>query len=245
MPDNTDTWTLGDITLTSRLMLAIPEDADLTQLAAVTQVSGLQSATIKTTPAAPGPLQDAVDVLRDQGVHILPNTADCQDVRAAITAAHHGAEIVGKPWVKLILTRDREYMVPNPRDVIAAATQLISDGFDVYPLITDDPGLAVELEDLGCAGIVPQGSPVGSGQGIANPLKFELMVDRVTAPVIIGAGIGSVAHACQAMEIGCAAVASAQVILRAPDQVAAAHALSTAIQAGRASYLAKQTQKTP
>ncbi|MEV0766434.1 thiazole synthase [Nocardia sp. NPDC050435] len=238
MTTTSDPWKLGDKELDSRLMLAIPEDADLTHLAAVAEISGLQSATIKTTLAEPGALEDVVAILRDQGVHILPNTADSEDARSAVTAAHHGAEIVGTPWVKLILTNDRKYHVPNPSEVLLAAKQLISDGFYVYPLITDDPGLAVELEALGCAGIVPQGSPVGSGKGIATPLKFEIIVERVQVPVIIGAGIGSVTHACQAMELGCAAVASAQVVFKALDPIAAAKALGDAVAAGRASYLA-------
>ncbi|MEV0247176.1 hypothetical protein AB0H76_11355 [Nocardia sp. NPDC050712] len=216
-----DPWTLGDVQLESRLMLAIPEGADLTYLPAIAQASGLESVTIRTTLDEPGELADVMELLRDQGVHVLPNTAGCVDARAAIAAARHGAEIVGAPRVHLIMGEDR-------REIISAAEQLIGDGFYVYPLVGADPDLAAELADLGCAGIVPQ----------ADPRRFESVLDRVEVPVIGGGAIDSVAQACQAMEMGCAAVASAQVVFDAPDRVAAAKALAQAVAAGRAAYLA-------
>ncbi|MFE8941978.1 thiazole synthase [Streptomyces sp. NPDC007872] len=231
------TWHLGATELTSRLILAIPEGAFLDRLGAILEAGAIQIATIKVSTdlekAAPG----AHAVLREHGVHVLPNTVDAADASEAVRAAHHGAALVGRPWVKLILTQDPEYNVPNPVQLLRAAEQLVRGGFEVFPLVPDDPGPAVELVRIGCAGLMPQGSPAGSGQGIANPLKFRLILDRVDVPVLAGAGIGTVADACQALETGCTGVASARVVFAAYDQVRAARALADAVAAG---HLARQ-----
>ncbi|GAB2678891.1 beta/alpha barrel domain-containing protein [Nocardia goodfellowii] len=236
-----DPWQLGEHELESRLMFAIPENADLTYLAAVTQASGIQSATIKASPETPDVLRDVVDLLLDQGVRILPHTSGCQDARAAVVAARHGGDIVGARWVQLIVTADD---APDAGGLIAAAEQLVEDGFHVYPRILADPDVAADLVAIGCAGLVLEGSPSGSGRGITDLDRFAAVLNRVEVPVILGAGTGTAAHACQAMEMGCAAVAST-VVFRAPDQAGAAVALAHAIAAGRAAYLAQQQRRRP
>ncbi|MEU6158484.1 thiazole synthase [Streptomyces sp. NPDC047130] len=235
-PSTADTWHLGSLELRSRLMLAIPEDAPLTQLGAILEAGRVQTATIKVAADLDDADTDTYEVLREHGVHVLPNTVDAADADDAIRAAHHGANLVGKPWVKLIMTQDPEYSLPNPVQLFHAAERLVEDGFEVFPLIPDDPGLAVELSQLGCAGLMPQGSPAGSGQGIANPLKFRLILDRVDIPVLAGAGIGTAADACQALELGCAGVASAKVIFSARDRTKAATALADAVAAGHSAW---------
>ncbi|MFJ5846428.1 thiazole synthase [Streptomyces sp. NPDC092903] len=237
-----DTWQLGTTELTSRLMLAIPEDAPLEHLGAILEAGAIESATIKISTDISAAKSDTYKVLREHGVHVLPNTVDAADADDAVRAAHHGAALVDRPWVKLILTQDPEYNVPNPAQLLRAAEQLVSDGFEVFPLISDDPGLAVELAQLGCAGLMPQGSPAGSGQGIANPLKFQLILDRVDVPVLAGAGIGTAADACQALEMGCTGVASAKVIFSAHDQKTAARSLADAVSAGHLAWRASHPQ---
>ncbi|MFD4273212.1 thiazole synthase [Streptomyces cyaneofuscatus] len=234
------TWQLGSTELTSRLMLAIPEDAPLEHLGAILEAGAIQSATIKVSTDVGAAASDTHEVLQEHGVHVLPNTVDAADADDAVRAAHHGAALVDRPWVKLIITQDPEYNVPNPAHLLQAAERLVSDGFEVFPLIPDDPGLAVELARIGCAGLMPQGSPAGSGQGIANPLKFRLILDRVDVPVLAGAGIGTAADACQALEMGCAGVASAKVIFSADDQETAARALADAVSAGHLAWQAAQ-----
>ncbi|MFF2140026.1 thiazole synthase [Streptomyces sp. NPDC058193] len=235
-----DTWRLGSTELTSRLMLAIPQDAPLEHLGAILEAGAIESATIKVSTDLGAANSDTHAVLREHGVHVLPNTVDAADADDAVRAAHHGASLVGRQWVKLIITQDSEYNVPNPAHLLRAAEQLVNDGFEVFPLIPDDPGLAVELAQLGCAGLMPQGSPAGSGQGIANPLKFRLILERVDVPVLAGAGIGTAADACQALEMGCAGVASAKVIFSADDQEPAARALADAVAAGRLAWRAAE-----
>ncbi|MFD3974100.1 thiazole synthase [Streptomyces cyaneofuscatus] len=237
-----DTWQLGSTELSSRLMLAIPEDAPLEHLGAVLEAGAIESATIKISTDLGAAASDTYEVLREHGVHVLPNTVDAADAEDAVRAAHHGAALVDRAWVKLILTQDPEYNVPNPAQLLRAAEQLVSEGFEVFPLISDDPGLAVELAQLGCAGLMPQGSPAGSGQGIANPLKFRLILDRVDVPVLAGAGIGTAADACQALEMGCAGVASAKVIFSAHDQETAARSLADAVSAGHLAWQASRPQ---
>ncbi|MEU8895712.1 thiazole synthase [Nocardia sp. NPDC048505] len=233
-----DPWRLGEAELESRLMFAIPEDADLTYLAAVTQAAAIQSATVEASPETPEVLRDVVDLLLDQGVQILPHTSGCRAARAAVEAARHGADIVGARRVQLIVTGGE---LPDARELRRAAARLVDDGFHVYPRLNADAELAAELVALGCAGLVLEGSPSGSGRGIADVAKFAAVLDRVDVPVILGAGTGTAAHACQAMEMGCAAVAST-IVFRAVDQAGAAAALALAVAAGRGAWLAEHAR---
>ncbi|MBE3002000.1 thiazole synthase [Nocardiopsis sp. HNM0947] len=234
-----DVWHLGGVELTSRLMLAVPETAPMEDFGEVLEAGRIQSATIKVSPMGEsGADGSALAVLREHGVHVLPNTVDAGTVDEAVQAAHHGAVLAGRPWVKLIMTEDHRYNTPLPGRLLAASERLITEGFEVFPLTTDDPGLAEELAALGCSGLMPQGSPAGSGQGVANPLKFGLIRERNRIPLLAGAGIGTAAHACEVMEAGYDGVASAKVIFSARDRVRAATALADAVAAGREIHLA-------
>ncbi|WP_067477648.1 hypothetical protein [Actinomadura hibisca] len=232
-----DTWRLGDKELSSRLVLAIPEEADTGDLDAVLEASGAGVATLRTAPVEPGRHDLIAETLRRHDVLMLPNTAGCANADEAVRAAEHGAELSGIRWVKLILTNDGDHQIPEPVEMYRAARELVDRGFQVFPNASDDPGYAADLERAGCAGVFPQGSPVGSGQGLIAPLKFRLMVERLGIPVVIGAGIGRHADAFEAMELGCAAVASAKVVFEAADRPAAAAALAAAVRAGRQAHL--------
>ncbi|WP_018656752.1 hypothetical protein [Actinomadura flavalba] len=232
-----DTWQLGGVTLASRLMLALPEDADLTRLPQILRASGTEIVTARTDRVGPDDDDLLLGTLRDSAVHVLPNTEGAHDAAGAVQAALHGAELVGRRWVKLIISDDPDHHVPKADEILVAARELVRLGFEVAPLIPDDPGLAQALADLGCAAVMPQGSPVGSGQGIANPLKFEIMIDRLDVPIIVGAGIGTAADTVRALEIGCDGVASAKVVFGASDPVAAARTLGDAVATGRRAHL--------
>ena len=126
--------------------------------------------------------------------------------------------------------------------MIRAAEQLVDDGFVVLPYTNDDPVLARRLEDIGCAAVMPLGSPIGTGLGIANPHNIEMIVEHASVPVVLDAGIGTASDAAQAMELGCDAVLLATAVTRAADPPTMAAAMASAVTAG---YLARQAGRIP
>jgi thiazole synthase len=123
-------------------------------------------------------------------------------------------------------------LLPDAPELLVAAEELVADGFTVLPYTTDDPVLARRLEDVGCAAIMPLGSPIGSGMGINNAYNLRLIREQTTLPVVLDAGIGTASDAALAMELGCDAVLCASAISRAQDPVAMATALRLAVEAG-------------
>src|SRR6478609_8580814 len=124
-------------------------------------------------------------------------------------------------------------LLPDAPELLLAAEELVADGFTVLPYTNDDPILARRLEDVGCAAVMPLGSPIGSGMGIRNPYNIALIVERAGVPVILDAGVGTASDAALAMELGCDGVLCASAIARAQDPVAMAHAIRAAVEAGR------------
>ena len=144
--------------------------------------------------------------------------------------------------IKLEVIGDEDTLLPDAPELLHAAEQLIDEGFTVLPYTTDDPVLARRLADVGCAAIMPLGSPIGSGMGIRNPYNIALIRDAVDVPVVLDAGIGTASDATLAMEIGCDAVLAASAIARAQDPVRMARALRAAVEAGR---LARTSGRIP
>jgi thiazole synthase len=180
-------------------------------------------------PAARGSL---LDVILSKGVDVLPNTAGCFTARDAVLTAQLAREALRTDWVKLEVIGDERTLLPDAPELLAAAEQLVDDGFVVLPYTNDDPVLARRLEDAGCAAVMPLGSPIGSGMGIANPANITLIVEQAGVPVILDAGVGTASDAALAMELGCDGVLCASAISRATDPVAMAHAIRHAVHAG-------------
>ena len=153
------------------------------------------------------------------GIRVLPNTAGCFTAGEAVLTARLAREALGTDWVKLEVIADERTLLPDPIELLDAAETLVDDGFTVLPYTNDDPVLARKLEDVGCAAVMPLGSPIGSGLGIRNPHNIELIVERARVPVILDAGIGTASDAALAMELGCAAVLLASAVTRAQDPV--------------------------
>jgi thiazole synthase len=145
---------------------------------------------------------------------------------------------LGTSWVKLEVIADERTLLPDPVELLEAARLLVEDGFTVLPYTNDDPVLARKLEDVGCAAVMPLGSPIGTGLGIGNPHNIELIVAEASVPVILDAGIGTASDAALAMELGCAGVLLASAVTRAQDPVAMATAMARAVEAGRLAYRA-------
>jgi thiazole synthase len=178
------------------------------------------------------------DLLRRLDIAILPNTAGCRSAADAVLTARLAREALGTDWVKLEVVADDRTLLPDPVELLDAAERLVDDGFTVLPYTNDDPVTALRLEEIGCAAVMPLGSPIGTGLGIRNPHNIELIVARAGVPVILDAGIGTASDACLAMELGCAAVLLATAVTRANDPALMAAAMRDGVRAGRAARLA-------
>lgn len=147
-------------------------------------------------------------------------------------------EALGTDWVKLEVIADERTLLPDPIELLDAAETLVDDGFTVLPYTNDDPVLARKLEDVGCAAIMPLGSPIGSGLGIRNPHNFQLIVEGAGVPVILDAGAGTASDVALAMELGCSAVMLASAVTRAQQPVLMAEGMRRAVEAGRLAHRA-------
>ena len=228
-----DELTIAGRTLRSRLLLGTGGFASLALLAEAIAASGCELVTValrRVDPAARGSL---IDVLSDAGVELLPNTAGCHTARDAVLTARLAREAFATDWIKLEVIGDEDTLLPDAPELLHAAEELVDDGFVVLPYTTDDPVLARRLADIGCAAVMPLGSPIGSGMGIRNPYNIALIRERVKVPVVLDAGVGTASDAALAMELGCDAVLAASAISRAQDPVRMATAMRAAVQAGR------------
>jgi thiazole synthase len=218
--------------LGSRLILGTGGFGNHEVLARALAASGAELVTValrRLDPAAKGSI---LDVLGSAGVEVLPNTAGCYTARDAVITAQLAREAFATDWVKLEVIGDDRTLLPDAVELVQAAEELVDDGFVVLPYTTDDPILARRLEDVGCAAVMPLGSPIGSGMGIRNPYNISIMVERSGVPVVLDAGVGTASDAAVAMELGCDAVLCASAISRAHDPVAMARAIRLAVESG-------------
>ena len=180
---------------------------------------------------------------------LLPNTAGSQTAEEAIRMAFLGHELacqIGQKdnfFVKLEVISDPKYLLPDPIGTLKAAEFLVKKGFTVLPYINADPMLALHLEDLGCATVMPLGSPIGSGQGLNNLANIKIIIENAQVPVIVDAGIGTASEATAAMELGADGVLLNTAIAQSnyPSQMATA--MSLGVKAGRTAYLAGRMEK--
>jgi thiazole synthase len=178
-------------------------------------------------------------------VHILPNTAGCHTAKDAVLTAELAREALDTPWLKLEVIGDRELLYPDVEELLRATETLVAKGFIVLPYCTDDPVVCRRLADVGAAAVMPLGSPIGSGLGIANPHAIELVCSRSQVPVVLDAGIGTASDATLAMELGCAAVLVNTAVSKARDPVRMAAAMRAAVEGGRLARGAGRIPKRP
>jgi thiazole synthase len=180
---------------------------------------------------------------------LLANTAGSQTAEEAIRMAFLGHELacqIGQEdnfFVKLEVISDPKYLLPDPIGTLKAAKFLVKKGFTVLPYINVDPMLALHLEDLGCATVMPLASPIGSGQGLTNLENLKIIIENANVPVIIDAGIGTPSEATQAMELGADGVLLNTAVAQARKPSDMAYAMNLAVQAGRIGYLAGRMEK--
>jgi thiazole synthase len=240
---------IGGFTLRNRLVVGTGKYRDYDAMRAALDASGCDAVTVavrreRLVDAQGRSLLDFLDLDR---YTVLPNTAGCFSAEDAVRVARLGREILdsvdnpGKHWVKLEVLGDRKTLLPDPVGTLEACRELVKDGFTVLCYSSDDPIMAVRLRDAGAASVMPAGSPIGSGRGVANPanilLILELLKDRASGgdpsyPVIVDAGVGTPSDVTLAMELGADGVLLNTGIAHATDPVRMAHAMRLALEAG-------------
>jgi thiazole synthase len=242
--DHNDLWLAYGTPLHSRFLLGTAAYPSPQVLGDALTASGTQVVTVglKRTLAASGDngfIEIVRQALQKNGARLLPNTAGCRSAREAIQLAHMARELYDTPWLKLEVVGDEHTLQPDPFELLAAATQLIKDGFQIFPYCTDDLVSCRRLLDAGCELLMPWGAPIGSGQGLLNPWALRTLRERLPDTVlIIDAGIGAPSHAAQAMELGFDAVLLNSAVAQARDPVTMASAFKHAVQAGRSAWRA-------
>lgn len=232
-----DPFVIGGLTLSSRLIMGTGGAPSLDVLERSLVASGTELTTVAMRRLDPGVQGSVLSVLDRLGVRVLPNTAGCFTAGEAVLTARLAREALGTDLVKLEVIADERTLLPDPVELLDAAEVLVDDGFTVLPYTNDDPVLARKLEDVGCAAVMPLGSPIGSGLGIRNPHNFQLIVEQASVPVILDAGAGTASDAALAMELGCAGVMLASAVTRAREPVLMAEAMRHGVLAGRLAHL--------
>jgi thiazole synthase len=240
----TDAWQVGDVTLSSRFLLGTAGYPSPAVLRQAIEASGSQVLTLglKRTLAVGGDngfVQIIRDTARQRGAHLLPNTAGCRSAQEAITLAHMARELLDTSWIKLEVVGDEQTLQPDPFELVEAARQLVSDGFEVLPYCTDDLVSAQRLVDAGCRILMPWAAPIGSGLGLLNPWALRTLRARLPhITLIVDAGLGAPSHAAAAMELGMDAVLLNSAVSQSADPVRMARAFAQAIEGGRHGHLA-------
>ncbi len=237
---NQDTLRIGDLELTSRLIVGTGKYPSLEIMQAAHEASGTQLVTvairrISLDDRSGKTLLDYVDRTK---YAILPNTAGCTTAKDAVLTAQLARELLGTNLIKLEVIGDTETLYPDTAETIAAAAELVRDGFTVLPYIVDDPTACKRLEAVGCAAVMPLGAPIGSGLGICNRYSISIIKERASIPVIVDAGVGTASDAAIAMELGVDAVLMNTGIAAARDPIAMARAMRLGVEAGRIAFLA-------
>jgi thiazole synthase len=233
-------------TFQSRLMTGTGKYRSVEEMQQSVIASGCQIVTVavrRVQTKAPGHenLAEALDWTK---IWMLPNTAGCQTAEEAIRVARLGremAKLLGQEdnnFIKLEVIPDAKYLLPDPIGTLQAAEQLVKEGFAVLPYINADPMLALRLEEVGCATVMPLASPIGSGQGLKTTANIQIIIENAGVPVVVDAGIGSPSEAAQAMEMGADALLINSAIALSPNSAAMAQAMNLAAVAGRLAYLA-------
>ena len=181
--------------------------------------------------------QDPISSINRNKTLLLPNTSGARTAKEAIQLSRLARELGGGNWLKLEVTPDPRYLLPDSVETLKAAKVLVKDGFVVLPYINADPILALRLQDIGCATVMPLGSPIGSNQGIRTKESIQIIIEQARVPVIVDAGLGAPSHAALAMEMGADAVLVNTAIAIAKDTKHIAKAFAWSVQAGRLAYL--------
>ncbi len=237
-----DTFTIAGREYNSRLLVGTGKYKDMEETGEAITASGAEIVTVAVRRTNIGQSKEEpniLDILPSSKYTILPNTAGCYDVKTAVRTCKLARELLdGHNLVKLEVLGDDKTLFPDVMQTIAAAQELIADGFDVMVYTNDDPIVARELEQIGCIAVMPLAAPIGSGLGIRNKLNILTIVENANVPILVDAGVGTASDAAVAMELGCDGVLMNTAIAAAKNPVMMASAMRKAIEAGREAFLA-------
>ena len=233
---------LAGKTYNSRLIIGSGKYRDFQENLIALETSGAEIITVAIRRVNLGQTSEEpslLDVISPEKYTILPNTAGCYTAKDAVRTCQMARELLdGHKLVKLEVLGDQKTLYPNVTETLIAAEQLVKDGFDVMVYTSDDPLMAIRLEEAGCLAVMPLGAPIGSGLGIRNPLNIRLILENAKVPIIVDAGVGVASDASIAMELGCDGVLMNTAIAEAKNPALMASAMKKAIESGREAFLA-------
>ncbi len=236
---------LGGKTYRSRLILGTGKYPNFETMATALEVSGTQLVTvaIRRVNLNDQSGESLLNYIDRKKFDLLPNTAGCYTAKDAILTCELAREALGTNLVKLEVIGDEKTLFPDNEALLDAAKELVKRGFTVLPYTSDDVVLCKKLQDLGCAAVMPLGAPIGSGLGIRNPYNIQIILEQISIPVIVDAGVGTASDAAIAMELGCDGVLMNTAIAGAKDPVKMAEAMRKAVEAGRLAFEAGRIGK--
>ena len=235
-----DPFTLAGREYRSRLIVGTGKYRSFEETRRAVDAAGAEIVTVavrRVNITDPGK-ENLLDHLPLDRFTILPNTAGCYTADDAVRTLRLAREAGVGTLVKLEVLGDEKTLFPDVSATIEAARQLVADGFQVMPYVTDDPVACKRLEDLGCVAVMPLAAPIGSGLGIRNPFNLRIIIEQSRVPVIVDAGVGTASHAGEALELGCDAVLMNTAIAGARDPILMAEAMRLAVESGRKAFLA-------
>lgn len=224
--------------LRSRLFMGTGKFASGELMARALEASGAEVVTVALRRVDLGdPGDDILSHIDRKRYLLLPNTSGARDAAEAVRIARLAREASGIGWLKLEVTPEPNYLLPDPVETLKAAEALVKEGFVVLPYINADPVLAKRLQEAGCAAVMPLGSPIGSGRGVKTADQIRIIVEQATVPVVVDAGLGLPSHVCQSFELGADAVLVNTAVAAAGDPVRMAQAFRLAVESSMAARL--------
>jgi len=231
--------TIAGTSFSSRLLVGTGKFASSQVMRQAIAASGAQMVTVALRRVdLHNPQDDIMAALDRDTIHFLPNTSGARNAEEAIRLAHLARAASGTCWLKLEVTPDPRTLLPDPVDTLLAAEELVKDGFVVLPYINADPILALRLQEVGVAAVMPLAAPIGTNQGLVTRYQIEIIINQARVPVVVDAGLGAPSHAAAAMEMGADAVLVNTAIAVAGDPVRMAEAFRLGVIAGREAFLA-------
>ncbi len=236
---------IDGVTFQSRLIVGTGKYASFEENKQAVIASGAECVTVavRRVNILDHDSENLLDYIDPNVYKILPNTAGCYTVDEAIRTARLARAAGITNWVKLEVIGDTKTLLPDNEATLEATKVLVKEGFVVFPYVSDDPIMAKKLEDAGAAVVMPLAAPIGSGLGIRNPYNMQLILEAVSIPVIVDAGVGTASDAAMAMELGCDGILMNTAIAGAKNPIQMAEAMNYAVKAGRMAYLAGRMPK--
>lgn len=234
---------LGKYEFSSRLFVGTGKYPTMDLMSKALEASGAEVVTVAVRRANIGSNESLLDYIDRKKYTILPNTAGCYSADDAIRTAHLAREAGMSDMIKLEVLGDEKTLLPDPVETLKATQILVKEGFTVLVYTSDDPVIARKLQDAGATSVMPAGAPIGSGQGILNRNNIRIILETLTVPIIVDAGVGTASDVTIAMELGCEGVLLNTGVALAKDPVKMAKAMRLACESGRMAFLAGRIPK--